>query len=370
MSRIRSEIRHFNIPIFIPHLGCPYDCIYCDQKIIANQQDPPTPNEVINKIESHLLTIPENAWIEVAFFGGSFTAVDMDVQEEYLSLVQPYIKQGRVKEIRISTRPDCINEANLKLLKEYGVRTIELGVQSLSDEVLKASGRLYSADDVYRSCEYIKEDDFQLGIQLMIGLPGDSHHLDMETARKVAAIRPQAVRIYPTLVLTGTKLDMMWKSGSYLPLNLQEAIHTCKDMLLLFNQRNIPVIRIGLYPGEELRKPDVIQAGPFHSSFGELVEQQIFLDQANLAINRYNQEYGFAKNILIQVHYKDISKMIGWRRENILKLQKEFMLESLSITGSDQFPDSVAISRRGKEEAGLLLSREEYIQGLNLIAVN
>ncbi len=367
MSRIRSEIKHFNIPIFIPHLGCPYDCIYCDQKIIANQQGPPTPAEVINKIEIHLQTISESAWIEVAFFGGSFTAVDMDLQEAYLSTVRPYIKQGKVKAIRISTRPDCINEANLDLLKEYGVKTIELGVQSLSNDVLRASGRQYSAEDVYKSCEYIKTGDFQLGIQLMIGLPGDSYIQDMETARQVVRIRPQAVRIYPTLVLAGTKLDMMWKRGSYFPLDLQEAVDTCKDMLLLFSKQNIPVIRIGLYPGEELRKPDVIQAGPFHSSFGELVEQRIFQDQARLVISRFRQEYGADQEMSIYVNHKDVSKMTGWRRSNMLHLQKEFMLESLSVTGCDQIPGSVSIRGSGSVGTGLLLTREEYIQGLNFM---
>lgn len=365
MSSARTNIKHFNIPIFIPHLGCPYDCIYCDQKIIANQKEPPTRTEVIDKIERHLATIPENAWVEVAFFGGSFTAVDTGEQEKYLSTVLPYIREGRVKAIRISTRPDCINEPNLRLLKEYGVKTIELGVQSLSDDVLKASGRLYTENDVRRSCNSIKEGDFQLGIQLMIGLPGDSYLHDMETALKVADIGPQAVRLYPTLVLAGTKLDMMWKSGCFYPLDLREAIYTCKDMLLLFNKQNIPVIRMGLYPGEELRKPGIVQAGPFHSSFGELVEQQVFQDQARQALKLYRHKYKCDKELSIHVYHKDMSKMIGWRRGNILQLQQEFKLDALAVTGGNQVQDSVGISRLGSQEVGIVLAREEFLEGLH-----
>lgn len=362
VSRILSDQRHFNIPIFIPHLGCPYDCIYCDQKIIANQTAAPSTDQVINTIEQHLSTIPAGAWTEVAFFGGSFTAISPSQQEYYLRTVQPYIKQGRIKGIRISTRPNCINADNLDLLASYGVSMVELGVQSMRDEVLKASGRGYDSRAVQEAGNQIKRKNLQLGIQLMVGLPGDNPPKAIASAREAASLQPQAVRIYPTLVLTGTKLAVMYGENRYTPLGLEEAVSTTKEMYLIFCRHEIPVIRMGLYPGEELRKPGIVQAGPFHSSFGELVEQEVFREQAHRAIQSFWAGNGDCSDLCLYVNPRDLSKLIGHRRSNIIRLSQVLGLDRIEVKGChDQVRDSVGVGKRD-ESVCYMLSRRQYIE--------
>ncbi len=365
VSRILPDQRHFNIPIFIPHLGCPYDCIYCDQKIIANQAAAPSSDQVKISIEQHLSTIPVEAWTEVAFFGGSFTAIGRTQQEHYLSTVQPFMEQGRVKGIRISTRPDCINADNLDMLVSYGVSMVELGVQSMSDEVLKASGRGYDSGVVREASNQIKGKDLQLGIQLMVGLPGDTPPKDIASAREAASLKPQAVRIYPTLVLAGTKLAAMLEENRYTPLNLAEAVRITKEMYLIFCRYDIPVIRMGLYPGQELRKPGMVQAGPFHSSFGELVEQAVFQEQAHWAIRSYWASNGDCPELCLYVNQRDLSKLIGHRRSNISRLSQLLGLDRIEVKGcSDQLRGSVGVSKRD-EPVRYLLSRRQYLEDLS-----
>ncbi len=357
-----SGQRHFNIPIFIPHLGCPYDCIYCDQKIIANQAAAPSFDQVRITIEQHLTTIPAEAWTEVAFFGGSFTAVSPSQQENYLSAVQPFIQQGRIKGIRISTRPDCIDAANLDLLVSYGVSMVELGVQSLSDEVLKASGRGYDSGAVREACTQINSKGLQLGIQLMVGLPGDTPLRDIASAREAVSLQPRAVRIYPTLVLAGTKLAAMHKENRYTPLSLEEAVRITKEMYLVFCRYDIPVIRMGLYPGQELRSPGIVQAGPFHSSFGELVEQAVFQEQAYRAIQSFRASNGAGPELCLYVNPRDMSKLIGHRRSNIIGLSQLLGLERIEVRGcSDQVRGSVGVGQ-GDAPARCLLSRRQYLE--------
>lgn len=355
--------RHYNIPIFIPHLGCPYDCIYCDQKIIANQTAVPARHQVAAIIEQHLSTIPGDGCIEVGFFGGSFTAIDPFLQEDYLRQVQPYLAQGRIGGIRISTRPDCIAGENLDMLARYGVTMIELGVQSMDEAVLAASGRGYGPGDVRTSCNLIQARNFQLGIQLMIGLPADNQARDIATAVEIAGIGPQTVRIYPTLVLTGTHLAALYEQGRYMPLQLQEAVHICKEMFLVFDRCNIPVIRMGLYPGEELRRPGVVQAGPFHSSFGELVEQMVFREQACSAVRRYWSCFGAESSLCIYVHDRDLSKMLGHRRQNFQYLCQNLGLVGLEVrVNGDQVRNSIGVGKQTGRGCQLLLPRADYLQ--------
>jgi histone acetyltransferase (RNA polymerase elongator complex component) len=366
LTSLKPNMKHYNIPIFIPHLGCPYDCIYCDQKKIAAQYHVPDSKQLVNTIEEHLKTIPLEARVEVAFFGGNFTAVDRKIQENYLGLVQPYLQRGRVHSIRVSTRPDCIDEPALDLLANYGVKMIELGVQSLSDKVLQASARNYKSEDVYKSSHLVKERQFDLGIQLMIGLPQDSLKQDIETTHKVIELQPQAVRIYPTLVIADTPLEDMFNRGEFKPLSLDEAVYTCKEMLLLFQKENIKVIRMGLYPGEELRREGVVKTGPFHSSFGELVEQEIFKEQARLAITRYFKQYGYRTDIDLYVHPRDLSKMVGSKKRNRLDLKKEFELRALRLKvepGSER--NWVRVEATDNEGSSLFLPRLEFIETRN-----
>lgn len=359
-------MKHFNIPIFIPHLGCPYDCIYCDQRVIAAQLNAPEPHQVAHIIEEHLHTLPEAADIEVAFFGGSFTAIAKAQQEGFLQAVQPFIKQGRVKSIRISTRPDSIDASTLDFLESYGVRLIELGVQSMSRDVLIASRRNYDPEDVRQSCHLIKKRGFNLGIQLMIGLPGDTYEQDIYTAHQVISLRPQVTRLYPTLVIANTALESMWEHGFYRPLALDEAVAICADMFLLFQKENIKTIRMGLYPGEDLRRDGVVKAGPFHSSFGELVEQQIFKLQARAALEVYRDKYGLCSSIDLHVNSRDISKMTGPSRVNLQYLRRVFNLDEIHVTGhSHPDRDWIGIGSSGSPMAELILSRSDYIENSN-----
>ncbi|NLK88103.1 MAG: radical SAM protein, partial [Clostridiaceae bacterium] len=205
------SMKHVIIPVFVPHKGCPNDCIFCNQKKISGQISDMTTDRINEIIEEHLKTIDEGAFAEIAFYGGSFTAIEKGLQQGFLKEAYKYVTAGRVSEIRLSTRPDFIDEEILGMLGQYGVRTIELGVQSLDDDVLKASCRGHDASCVYRSCDLIKKMGFRLGIQTMTGLPGDTRERCIDTAKKVISLSPELVRIYPVLVIKGTGLEKLMK---------------------------------------------------------------------------------------------------------------------------------------------------------------
>lgn len=355
--------KHFNIPIFIPHLGCPFDCIYCNQKKISSTLVAPNPENIKEIIEQHLSTIPKASHIEVAFFGGSFTAIEKDLQVQYLEAVQPYIKNNEVDSIRLSTRPDFINPEILELLNEYGVRTIELGVQSLNDEVLKRSCRDYGVDDVFKASHLIKSFNLKLGIQLMVGLPGDKYEYDMETTRKTISLKPDMVRIYPTLVIKDTALEVLYEKGLYSPLTLAEAVTITKEMYMYFIANNIEVIRMGLYPSEELRSHDTVVAGPFHPAFGELVEQEVFYDLVNYLLNQADKENRLDSSLFIYVNSRDMSKMIGNKKENIIRLKKNYRFEEVVVKGLDLLEkNTVAISPADTNKPVYIITLDEYLQ--------
>lgn len=357
-------MKKYIIPIFIPHLGCPYDCIYCNQKTIAAQQDVPSPAQVTDIIASYLHTMPPADSVEVAFFGGSFTALELAVQKQYLEAVEPFFAGGRVSGIRVSTRPDYIDAHRLELLAAHRVKTVELGVQSLSRRVLQASLRQYTPEDVLRSSSLIKSYHMDLGIQLMIGLPGDSYRQAMETTCQVVQIRPQVVRIYPTLVIAGTALEHMWRQGEYIPLDLAGAARTCRDMFIQFQHEDIKVIRMGLYPGEELRRTGNVLAGPFHPSFGELVEQEVFKEQAQQAIIIFRQQAGMLTALDLYVDRRDVSKMSGPQRWIITRLCGELGLEKVKIrTLPGMGSDWIGVGRGGIRRMELMLTRKEFLAG-------
>lgn len=356
--------QHYNIPVFIPHLGCPFQCIFCNQNKIASNQGIPTRADLITTIDEHLSTIRTSGDnIELAFFGGSFTAIDRKLQEEYLSIVKPYLKNGQIGSIRISTRPDYIDGEILDFLTSYGVKTIELGVQSFSDEVLKASGRGYSCGDVLKASRLIKNSGIKLGIQLMIGLPGDNHTLDMDSTRQAIALAPDMVRIYPTLVIAGTPLELLFEQNKYLPLSLSKALTTCKEMFLQFQQHDITVIRMGLHPGEELLSPGTIIAGPFHPAFGELVEQEVFKEQACRIIAKYNEDNELSGQLILFTHKQDISKMIGHQKNNLLYLKSRFQLRDIKVKTCPTYKrDTVGLAVGNESKPFLTLTREEFIE--------
>ncbi|HBQ26963.1 MAG TPA: radical SAM protein [Syntrophomonas sp.] len=355
---------HYNIPVFIPHLGCPFQCIFCNQNKIASNRGIPARAELITSINEHLDTIRTSGDnIELAFFGGSFTAIDRKLQEEYLSTVQPYLKSGQISSIRISTRPDYIDNNILQFLLSYGVKTIELGVQSFSDEVLKASCRGYSCSDVFKASRLIKSFGFKLGIQLMIGLPGDNHAFDMESTRQAITLAPDMARIYPTLVIAGTALHRLFEKQKYKPLDLSEAVTTCKEMFLQFQQHDIAVIRMGLHPGEELLSPGNIIAGPFHPAFGELVEQEVFKEQACRVIAKYNEDNESSGQLILFVHKQDMSKMIGHQKNNLLYLKNQCQLRDIKIKTNPVYErDTVGLAVGNESEPLFTLTRKEFIE--------
>ena len=270
------KLRHFNIPVFIPEEACPNRCVFCNQHRIAGAECAPSVEEVISKIDALLLTIPEESEVEIAFFGGNFTGIPVKEQKAYLESVQPYIQSGRVHGIRLSTRPDYISKTVLDLLKQYHVTAIELGAQSLDAEVLILAGRGHSAAQVNDAAEMIKENGFQLGLQMMIGLPGDTPEKSIFTAQEIIRLGADCTRIYPTLVIKNTDLEQLLLDGKYQPLSLEEAVSQVADLVPLFVNAGVKILRVGLHPSEGLIDNTSLVAGPFHVAFGEMVFSEIW----------------------------------------------------------------------------------------------
>jgi histone acetyltransferase (RNA polymerase elongator complex component) len=265
---------HYIIPIFVPHGGCPHQCVFCNQKRISGQQRVPTGQEVEIQINQYLRTIGDHAGktVEVAFFGGSFTALPVKLQRELIAPARSFWQSGRVDYLRISTRPDCLDRANLEWLYAWGVRVIELGVQSMASEVLAMSKRGHTAEAATSAAALVQAQGFQLGLQMMVGLPGDDREKALNTARQLAILQPDFVRIYPVLVIKDTELAELYQAGQYLPWDLLTTIEVCRDLLKIFTQADIPVIRIGLQTTEQINLQGDVIAGPFHPALRELVE--------------------------------------------------------------------------------------------------
>lgn len=305
-------MKHYNIPIFISHFGCPNDCVFCNQRKINGRETDVTIEDVKNIIERYLETLPKKSKIEVAFFGGTFTGISLKLQEEYLKVVYPYIEQGIIDGVRVSTRPDCIDDKILTLLSKYGVKTIELGVQSLDEDVLKKTKRFYPTEQVYRASKLIKEYGIKLGIQLMLGLPGATERSDLESAQKVLEIDPNIVRIYPTLVIKETEMARMYERGEYIPLTIEEAIQRCKKIYSLIEYKGINIIRVGLQPTDELNDTQNVLGGPFHPAFRELVLNEIYYDFISTLDSG---------DLNIEVNERNVSKIIGLNKRNLKRIK-------------------------------------------------
>lgn len=311
-------MRHYNIPIFIPELACPNQCIYCNQRYISGQIFQPTKEEIIEKINSHLKTFQKPFEAEVAFFGGSFTGIETDKQIEYLRIVQPYIDEGIIKSIRISTRPDYINEIILDILKQYRVKTIELGAQSLSQDVLDFSKRGHSVEDVENASILINEYGFELGLQMMIGLPKDTVEKSIQTAKKIIEFGAKSTRIYPTLVIEKTKLAEQYRAGEYQPLTIEKAIDWTAIIYKIFYDAGIKILRVGLHPSEALINKTELLAGAFHVSFRELVLTKIWYENLQTIKSDSN------KNLTIYTAPNSINQAVGYNSTNKVRLRQNF----------------------------------------------
>lgn len=307
-------MKHYNIPIFIPELACPNRCIYCNQRHISGQLQAVKPEEIEQIIEQHLSTFIRPSFVELAFFGGSFTGIDEKDMITYLKIVQPYIKKGEVKSIRISTRPDYINEKILDILKQYNVSDIELGAQSLNEEVLAFAKRGHTVKDVENASRLIKDYGFSLGLQMMIGLPLDSVERSKETAKKILELGAKSTRIYPTLVINNTDLADLYKAGKYKALSLEEAVDWTAEIYKVFSQTDITILRVGLHPSEALIKGEQLLAGPFHVSFKELVLTKLWQEKLEKIPDNTK---------IISVNPREINYAIGYNGVNRKILQEK-----------------------------------------------
>lgn len=294
-------------------LGCPFQCIYCNQHSIAGVEKVPESGMVRQIIQRNLSTINHSETrVEVGFFGGTFTALPEELQIRYLSVVQPFLQSGSVKAIRISTRPDFISSDNLNMLQKYGVRTIELGAQSMDDEVLKLSGRGHNAEHTRKAAALIKMAGFRLGLQMMIGLPGDNLEKSLATAREFITLGAEEVRIYPVVVIRNTPLERLYRLGKYQPLTISNAIEISAQLILLFEEHHILITRMGLHPSEELLRGDALVAGPWHPCFRELVYTHLWAEKfKTLLLSPESNDI-----IKITVPSTELNYAVGYKQQN------------------------------------------------------
>ena len=302
------------VGLFVPNFGCPHRCSFCDQRVITGQQKMLTPEEVKNAANIALESLKDRAGkTEIAFFGGSFTALPKKEMISLLEAAWPFVKNGQFRGIRCSTRPDCISPEILKILLTYGVTTIELGAQSMDDRVLFQNGRGHTAEQVKKASKMIHETNISLGLQMMTGLPGDTAEGARKTARAFSELFPSEVRIYPALTLKGTEMEKWYQEGSYCPPSLEESLELCADLLDFFEEQKIRVIRLGLHDSPELK--DKLVAGPYHPAFRERCE--------SLRWYRYfcrNLQGKKENSFVFYVPKRQISQAIGQNHENIKKL--------------------------------------------------
>lgn len=316
---------YYIIPIFVPHEGCPHNCVFCNQDRITGVKDRVDAEKVKNIIEEYYETIEnKEATIEVSFFGGTFTAIREEKQKELLEVAKKYKDLGVVQKIRMSTRPDYINDYILTYLKDYSVDIIELGIQSLDEEVLLAAGRGHSVSDVINASKLIKKYGITLGHQLMPGLPKSTPEKDIKSAIDSIKMEPDIVRIYPSLVIKDTPMEIMYKRGDYSPYTLDMAVEVSKKIHNMFNEKGINVIRIGLQPTETINEGGDIIAGPFHPAFRELVESSLILDKIKENVS--------SKNFELLVNSKDVSKLYANKKVYFNKLKEDGYSANVKIT--------------------------------------
>lgn len=304
------------IPVFIPHLGCSHRCVFCDQNAIAAPRAPSV-REVRDLI---CAALPAARGGEVAYYGGSFTALAPTLQEDYLAIAAEFVRSGALSGVRISTRPDCVDGQTLARLARYGVCTVELGAQSMDDSVLLRAGRGHTADDTARAARLVKVGGFSLVLQTMCGLPGETRESAAQTALRVAQLAPDAVRIYPVCVLRGTALARMTEAGEYVPLTLEQGVTYAADMLEVFDAYGIPVIRIGLNPTDTLSGGDVL-AGAYHPALGEMVRSRVLLRRIKALLDAMDAPQG---DICVSVPRGRLSLLLGQKRCNAEELRQQY----------------------------------------------
>lgn len=310
-------MKHVNVALFVPHAGCPHNCSFCDQRAITGEQGFPTPLDVETAVETALRSGQvDPASSEIAFFGGSFTALPRERTRPLLERAADYVRRGLFRGIRLSTRPDAMNEETANYLKNYGVTAIELGAQSMGPEVLRRNERGHTPEDTCRAAEVIHRAGIELGLQMMTGLPGDSDQGALDTARRLAALHPATMRIYPTLVLRGTRLAAWYEQGIYTPSRLDDTVSLCARLLDDFERESIRVIRLGLHASESLQQN--LLAGPWHPAFRELCEGELFYRAALDALSLHP-----AGEYRLLVPIGCVSKAVGQGKRNLKRLEQQ-----------------------------------------------
>lgn len=332
-------------PVFIPHLGCPHACVFCNQHEITGA----AAEEALRKLNSLTENPPQGAAYELAFYGGSFTALPTEQQLRYLEAAGRARDCGAVSSIRLSTRPDAVTPEILERLKQYGVGTVELGAQSMQEAVLRASGRGHSAEDVRRASAMIREAGLSLVLQMMTGLPGDDDNGAVDTAVQLVALQPDAVRIYPTVIVRGTELERLWRRSMYQEHTVEDAVRVCARLLPLFQAAGIPVIRLGLNPTDELSGGAAL-AGAYHPALGELVRGRVLRNRVERQLAEMNCK---GEAVTIRVPEKLLSQMLGQKRCNVVWLKEHFLLAELKVCQDRESTDliieknPVDLSRKG-----------------------
>jgi len=334
MRQSSSSHKPFIVPIFLPNTGCPHRCVFCDQEAITGHgRAVPSAAGLGNTIRSHLKYRGHRRnTSQISFYGGNFLGLRPADIVSLLEEASRFVDEGHIDSLRFSTRPDTISPGKLDLIEPYPVSTIELGVQSMDNRVLDRARRGHTAFDTQRAVGLVKARGYAMGLQMMVGLPGDNDEGALETARRIAALSPDFVRIYPTLVLAGSRLAEWYKRGDYLPMSLEASVSLVKRIYRLFDRRQIRVIRMGLQASPTLDAPTTVLAGPYHPAFGHLVLSELLLDRVVSALGSSETRRG---RIALKVHPENVSRVRGLRNSNIDALKKSFHLHTLNIT-----PDS------------------------------
>jgi histone acetyltransferase (RNA polymerase elongator complex component) len=322
--------RPFIIPVFLSNVGCPHQCAFCNQTSITGvKKDTISPEKLCLLINKFLQYKEKHRWpVQVAFYGGNFLGLKKNYIRLLLDETTKFVKNKRVDSIRFSTRPDTIGVEQLDTIKNYPVSTIEIGIQSMDDRVLTMAQRGHTALDTAKAAAMLRERNYEVGMQMMVGLPGDDETKSMFTAQRIVSLSPDFIRIYPTVVLAQSRLAVWYQKGEYTPWSLSRCVALVKNLYLFFKSKKIPVIRMGLQASEDLAKDTTILAGPYHPAFGHMVHSKIFLDMATSIMEA---EKGSCDKITIKVHPRSISKMGGLKNKNLEILKRKFQIKSLEI---------------------------------------
>lgn len=341
---MKPSFKPFIIPIFIPHSGCPHQCIFCNQRAITGRSGAiPTANE-INSIISEFLGYKRKnrSRTEVSFFGGNFLGLAPNQIQRLLDPIVSFVESKKIDGIRFSTRPDTIDKGRLNQIRPYPVSTIELGAQSMDDRVLRQANRGHIAEDTIHAVNLLKQKSYQIGLQMMTGLPGDNDALSLDTARQIIELKPDFVRIYPTLVIAGSPLANVYQKGKYLPQSIEQCVAQLKKLYLLFQENQIDVIRMGLQASDDLDDSSTVLAGPYHPALGHMVFSKIFLDAA---AEKIRKKISPNDTVTITVHPRSLSRMQGLNKKNIDTLKQLFDIQKLDIiTDASLNRDAVVVN--------------------------